>query len=182
MIFTENFSLEELCVSDTAVRLGIDNTPHASALVNLSTLAEGLERVRRVLGHPMRILSGYRCEELERALTAKDFAAWCHRHGKITDSESDTAAAWREYYARKAHPQGWAGDFICPAFGTPVEIVQVLRKSGIAFDQLIEEGSWVHVSFDPRMRGQVLAATFARDGTPSYSSAPIADPLPEQAA
>jgi len=167
MMLTEHFSLEELCVSDTAVRLGIDNTPHDPiVLANLQTTAEGLERVRRVLGHPMRSLSGFRCEELERILTAKDFAAWCKRH-----SERDTAAAWREYYARKAHPQGYADDFICPAFGTPVEIVKVLKGSGIAFDQLIEEGSWVHASFDPRMRGQVLTATFAKDGTPSYETA-----------
>jgi len=42
-----------------------------------------------------------------------------------------------------------------------------VKGSGIAFDQLIEEGSWVHASFDPRLRGQVLTATF-KDGTPSY--------------
>ena len=175
MMLTEHFSLEELCVSDTAVRLGIDNTLRDPiVLANLQTTAEGLEQVRRVLGYPMRSLSGYRCEELERVLTAKDFAAWCHRHGKIAGDHypaESTAAAWREYYARKAHPQGYATDFICPAFGPPVEIVQILRKSGIKFDQLIGEGSWVHASFDPRLRGQVLTATFAKDGTPNYETA-----------
>ena len=165
MMLTEHFSLEELCVSDTAVRLGIDNTPSNLIVANLRTTAEGLERVRRVLGHSMRVLSGFRCEELERVLTAKDFMAWGKRHGKLA-----SATTWPEYFERKAHPKGYAGDFICPAFGTPVEIVKVLKGSGIAFDQLIEEGSWVHASFDPRMRGQVLAATFAKDGTPSYET------------
>ena len=164
-MLTEHFSLEELCISDTAVRLGIDNTPRDPiVLANLQTTAEGLEQVRRVLGYPMRSLSGYRCEELERILTAKDFAAWCTRHNKHSE------AGWLEYFENKAHPRGYATDFICPAFGPPVEIVQILRKSGIKFDQLIEEGSWVHASFDPRLRGQVLAATFAKDGTPSYEA------------
>jgi hypothetical protein len=45
----------------------------------------------------------------------------------------------------------------------------VLKGSGIAFDQIILEGSWVHVSFDPRLRGQVLTATF-NAGTPTYTN------------
>jgi hypothetical protein len=32
-----------------------------------------------------------------------------------------------------------------------------LAKSGLTYDQLIHEhGTWVHISFDPRSRGQKL--------------------------
>ena len=33
---------------------------------------------------------------------------------------------------------------------------RAVAGSQLAFDQLIEEGTWVHISFDPRMRRQVL--------------------------
>ena len=160
---TEHFSLEELTASNTAVRLGIDNTPPPEIVPHLVVNAQGLERIRNVTWQPLIVHRGYSCEALERILTAKDFAAWCARHAK------DPAMAWPEYFARKAHPKGYATDFICPAFGPPPEIVRVIRGSGIKFDQLIEEGAWVHASFDPQLRGQVLTATFV-NGTPTYTA------------
>lgn len=160
---TPHFTLEELTHSDMAVRLGIDNTPPAIIVPNLTVLAEGMELVRNVLQHPIHPNSGYRCEEFERVLCAKDFKAWCARHGK------DPLTAWPEYFARKGHPNGYCLDFTCPQFGTPLEIVRVVKASGIKFDQLIEEGTWVHASFDPRLRGEVLTAKFDKDGAPSYS-------------
>jgi hypothetical protein len=167
MNLSDHFTYEELVASDTAVRLGIDNTPPPDIVPHLVVNAQGLEQIRKVTGHPLIVHSGYRCEALERVLSAKDFAAWCARHGK------DPAIAWPEYFARKGHPKGYCADSICPAFGTPAEVVQVIRGSGIKFDQLIIEGltasggGWVHSSFDPAMRGQVLTATFV-NGTPSY--------------
>lgn len=160
---TEHFSLEEMTASDTAVRLGIDNTPPPDIVPHLVINAQGLERIRNVTWLPLIVHSAYRCEALERVLTAKDFAAWCARHAK------DLEMAWPEYFARKSHPKGYSTDFICPAFGTPAEIVRVIRTCGIKFDQLIEEGNWVHVSFDPQLRGEVLTATFT-NGTPSYTA------------
>jgi endonuclease III-like uncharacterized protein len=32
----------------------------------------------------------------------------------------------------------------------------ILAKSNLKFDQLIYEKTWVHISFDPRMRGNIL--------------------------
>jgi hypothetical protein len=55
-----------------------------------------------------------------------------------------------------AHLNGRAVDFICPAFGTPLEIAKAISASEIAFDQLIYEETWVHISFDPKMRREVL--------------------------
>ena len=163
MNLTDHFTSEELTDSDTAVRLGIDNTPPAAIRPHLEVLARGLEEVRRVLGQPIIVKSGYRCEALEKVLCAKDYAAWCGRHGK------PQATAWPEYFARKSHPRGYAADFICPRFGTPVEIVRALKNAGISFDQVIEEGTWVHASFDPRMRRELLTARFDASGTPTYT-------------
>lgn len=36
--------------------------------------------------------------------------------------------------------------------------------------QCIMEGTWVHISFDPRMRGQFMNAKFDRNGKPTYSN------------
>lgn len=164
MNLTPHFSLEELIQSDTATRLGIDNSPGLQVSANLMILANGMEQVRAVLGQPINVSSGFRCEELEKVLCAKDFAAWCSRNGKMRTDP----AAWVEYFKRKAHPKGFACDFTCPKFGTPLEVVKALVKAGIKADQIIQEGTWVHISFDPKMRGQVLTATF-NGGTPSYT-------------
>lgn len=172
MRLSDHFTLEELRRSDTAVRMGIDNTPPAEVISNGIDAAMGMEKVRSVLGVLVVVHSWFRCEALERILCAKDFAAWCKLHGKAGPGAELAAVeiSWAEYFARKGHPKGWCIDFTAPQFGTPRQIVRVLKASGIKFDQLIEEGTWVHASFDPRMRGEVLVATF-KDGTPSYERA-----------
>jgi len=132
-----HFSLSEFTISQTASRLGVDNTPDETVIARLKQTAEGMEEVRDLLGgKPILISSGYRSLAVNRAL-----------------GSSDTSA----------HVKGYAVDFICPAFGSPLAICKALSKSkGFEFDQLIEEkGQWVHISFDPRMRGQVLTM---RDG------------------
>lgn len=140
-MLTEHFSTAELTWSSTAARLGIDNTPGLLVLENLLTLAKGLEEIRRLLGVPIHIDSGYRCIRLNAAV------------GGAKNS---------------AHTGGYAADFIAPAFGTPAKIVDTIVASDIQFDQLIQEGTWVHVSFDPRMRREVLLAHFGIAGT-TYS-------------
>ena len=141
---TVHFSLEELTFSDTAVRLGIDNNvTDSNVLNNLHDLAVGLEQIRSLLNAPLHINSGYRCLRLNGAVK-----------GSINS----------------AHMQGWAADFTCRRFGTPLEIVKEVVKAGIKFDQCIQEGTWVHVSFDPRMRNAVLTAHFDKYGNPTYTS------------
>ena len=160
---TPNFTLEELTHSDTALRLGIDNTPPPDIIPNLIVLATGLEAIRAVLGVPVNVTSGYRCEALERVLCEKDFPAWCRRHRRnpVTD--------WPEYFERKGHPKGYCGDWTARRYGTPRQCIERVVNSGkVRFDQLIEEGTWSHSSFDPRLRGQVLTATFNSQGEPSY--------------
>lgn len=134
MNLSPNFSLEELTFSSTALRMGIDNTAPSSIIPNLQVLAAGLEKVRSYLGgHPVDIDSGYRSVALNSAV------------GGVPDS---------------AHLQGWAADFLCWDYGSPAQIVSALQGSGISFDQVIQEGTWVHISFAPTMRQQILLAHF----------------------
>ncbi len=129
--------------SDVALRKGIDNTPDADTLDNLTLTAGGLERVRDVLiGAPILISSGYRAPKLNAAVGG-----------------SKTSA----------HVKGLAVDFTAPRFGTPREIVTRLSKFAdvVGFDQLILEGdgpgAWVHIGFPAwptEPRGEILTAKF----------------------
>ena len=59
------FTLKELSHSDTAVSLGIDNTIPAEYVRNVETLVDlVLDPIREHWGLPIRVISGYRCPEL----------------------------------------------------------------------------------------------------------------------
>lgn len=122
-----HFSLEELTA--TAHR-ELDNTPSAEVIAALADTARHMEAVRDLLGGlPLHVNSGYRSMAVNRAVGGA---------------------------ATSAHMFGHACDFICPQFGQPISICRAIVLAGVKFDQLIEEGTWVHLSFDPRMRGIVL--------------------------
>lgn len=138
---TPHFTYDELIASQTATRFGISNVPTNEIRQNMKVLAEGLEKVRALLGKPMTITSGFRSKELNR---------------KVGGSKSS------------AHMTGFAADFTCWAYGKPIEIVKAIRDAGIQVDQVIEEGTWVHISFAPSMRNQFLKVKFT-NGKASYT-------------
>jgi hypothetical protein len=136
MNLSPHFTLEELTHSQQAVRARIDNTPNTPQRACLELIANLLEDVRQLLGHPIQISSGFRCNKLNSLI------------GGAKNSQ---------------HVLGLAVDFICPGYGTPKEICQTLLASGLKFDQMICEGTWVHLSLEVRgqpMRNQVLTAVF----------------------
>lgn len=136
MKLSPNFHLAEFTTSQTATRLGINNTPSPTIQQNLIVLANGLELVRSLLKNPIFISSGYRCLELNR---------------KIGGSPTSD------------HVFGYAADFTCNKFGTPSEIVRAIMNSPIKYDQIIcENNQWCHISFSPKMRRQTLNATIKR--------------------
>ena len=143
MKLSENFTLDELTNSEIALRRDIDNTPTADVLQNLRMLADGLERVRSVLGHPMRISSGYRSPLLNAIVGGS-----------------------RNSY----HIRGLAADFTCTAFGTPRDVAMaiVTAADSIDYDSIIHEGRWVHIQFSDNPRRQVMTARFANGGV-SYT-------------
>ena len=140
---SEHFTLEEFTFSQTAVRHAINNSPTSEILTRLRFVAAGLELVRSLLGgNAIRVSSGYRCRQLNKLVGG-----------------SPTSA----------HEEGWAVDFTCPGFGSPKEVARAIAESGIEFDQLIYEGTWVHISFAPKKRREVLTAHFYGNGKVSYT-------------
>jgi hypothetical protein len=177
MKLSAHFSLSEFVASDTAVRMGIDNTPDSVVVAELFKLAEVMELVRAELnlvvpGTYITVTSGYRCEKLEHELTKKDYAAWCVRR-KV----KQTPETWDVYFDRKAHPKGHGCDFGAPKFGDPLAIVRLIANLPHIMeriDQIIVEGvtknsyGWVHIGISDEPRHQVMTAEF-KDGTPTYT-------------
>lgn len=133
---TEHFSWEEASFSSTASRLGIDNTIPEEVKNAVRRTAVNMEKVRTVLGKSIHIDSWYRCKELNDSLGSKETSQ---------------------------HRKGEAVDFVCPEFGTPLDIARAIINAGalIRFDQLILEHTWIHISFcsipGTIPRGQVLS-------------------------
>lgn len=140
-----NFTVAELCVSQAADRAGLSNKPVGTALDNLGRLALFLEQVRGLLfDAPILISSGYRSPAVNKLVGGS---------------------------YKSAHMDGRAADFIAPRYGLPRAICEAIRDSSLPFDQLIFEGTWVHVAI-PAVgqipRRQVLTARFRRGQAPQY--------------
>ena len=73
------FTIEELCKSETAQKLKIDNTPSDQIVYNLTLLVECLlDPLREAWGSPILVNSGYRCPVLNKAVGgAKTSAHLC---------------------------------------------------------------------------------------------------------
>jgi zinc D-Ala-D-Ala carboxypeptidase len=138
MQISPNFTLERLTRSEIAQRSNIDNTPPEEIVENLRRLARGLEQVQALLGRTIEISSAYRCPQLNAAV------------GGAPNSQ---------------HAQGLAADFVCPDFGTPLEIALAIGRSDIAYDQcILEYGDWIHISFSGAPRGRLLTIHDAKQG------------------
>lgn len=116
----------------TVTRQPLNNKPPRDVIPHLANTAREMEKIRDLLGTPILVSSGYRSKAVNHA---------------VGGSETSD------------HMEGWAVDFISPRYGTPLAICKAIVKAGIKFDQLIEEGTWVHISFGPRMRQQVKTKT-----------------------
>ena len=116
----KNFSAGEFLYSETACEKNIKNEiTDVRTLINLSRTADKMQEIRTRLGLPIKMHSGYRCLELNRAVGSKDTSQ---------------------------HILGEAADFSCPKFGDPLLIARYLKFKGVVVDQLLMEGGWVHVS------------------------------------
>ena len=117
---TKNFTLEELYASDTARAKGINNRPTTEAIGNLTRLTYCLlQPLRDKLGKPIIITSGYRSPALNKAI------------GGAPNSQ---------------HCKGEAADLYSPGM-TIKELYNFVKSSGLEYDQMIEEGTWLHLSY-----------------------------------
>ena len=76
MKLSKNFTLQELIKSNTALRLGIDNTPSKEGIIKLTLLAAFLQKIRDRIG-PLRITSGYRSPLLSEAIGSSSNSQHC---------------------------------------------------------------------------------------------------------
>jgi hypothetical protein len=136
---TDHFSLEEMIFSEAAARHNISNRPDPEIVARLAQTARHLERVQALLDAPIQVTSGYRSPAVNAIVGGAP---------------------------KSAHTLGWAADFKSP-YGEPFAVCQAIAASDITFDQLIHEfGAWTHLSFDPRMRGQLLTISHAAGTQP----------------
>lgn len=121
------FSIEELCDSETAKELGIDNTPTPQAVENMTRLINVvLDPLREAYGKPITTNSGYRSPALN----------------KVTKGASKTSQ----------HMTGEAADITVKSKVGNKWLFEYIRDN-LPYDQLIDEYdySWVHVSLDADM-------------------------------
>lgn len=134
MNLSDNFTLSEMIVSQTAARKGIPNDPPEDAVRALKLLCEKvLQPVRDHYGKPVVVTSGYRSPRLNTAIGGS---------------------------ASSQHCKGEAADFTIPGESN-LEVCRWL-EANLNYDQLIYEfgeGGWIHVSYSAhRMRNQELSA------------------------
>lgn len=116
----------------TVTLTGLPNHPDDEAMDRLRRTAFRMEEVRTLLGYPIHVHSGYRSAAVNKAV------------GGVPTSD---------------HCRGDAIDFTCPQFGSPLSVAEAIQASDIKYDQLIYEGTWVHISFGSRMRQEDLTKT-----------------------
>ena len=136
------FSIKELCHSDTAIALGIDNSPSPVIVQHLSELILSLlDPLREAWGTPIFVSSGYRSLRLNKAL----------KHASTTS----------------AHLIGYAADLV-PQNKKIEEfkkfVPRWLRENNVAFDQCLCETNgkgkqWLHLglfNLSMQQRKQIL--------------------------
>ena len=118
----KHFTIQELTRSATARQLGIDNSPPVSAVKALHALVDHvLDPLRQAWGGPIRVTSGYRSPELNKAV------------GGTANSQ---------------HQLGEAADI---TVGSPARnrcLLELIKRLNLPVDQCIDEKGcrWIHVS------------------------------------
>ena len=148
MKLTENFSLLELTKSQTAERIGINNTPSAEHQDNLKSLCVNvLQPIRDYFSKVVTISSGYRSPEL------------CTAIGSKTTSQ---------------HAKGQAADF--EIFGVSNKELADWIHYNINYDQLILEywkeedpnSGWVHCSYNEGNNRRQYLKAYKENGSTKY--------------
>lgn len=139
MQLTNNFSLEEMTKSETALRHNLDNTPSEAEIANLKLLCEKvLQPVRDHYGKGVKVNSGFRHPNVNAAVGGS----------KTSD-----------------HCRGQAADIEIP--GVPNHELALFIQDNLNYTQLILEfytigvpdSGWVHVSYNPAdLKKQELTA------------------------
>jgi hypothetical protein len=145
---SDHFSIKELTYSDTAIRLGIDNTPTDEVLKNLQLVTQHiLEEIRSYFDKPVKITSGYRSPALCQAIGSKPTSQ---------------------------HTLGQAVDF--EVIGIPNKVVSDWIVNNLDFDQCILEfwkpneynSGWVHCSYKTSGNRKMYLKAYTANGRTVY--------------
>ena len=147
MKLSNNLSLSEVLVSQTAKRLGLLNEPTKEHLENLYVTASKIfQPVRDYFKAPIYVSSGYRSKELNKAIGGSKTSQ--HMKGEALDLDADVYGVI-----------------------TNSDIFNYI-KDNLEFDQLIWEfgddnnPNWVHVSFsEGKNRMKVMKALKGKNKT-----------------
>jgi hypothetical protein len=140
-------SLKELLFSETATRLGIDNTPTDQILINLQTLI--YEVITPIINqfNDIKITSGFRSKELCKAI------------GSSITSQ---------------HCLGMAVD--CEVLGVPNKELADWVVNNLEYDQVILEfwekdkinSGWVHISYNKENNRKMYLRAYKANGRTVY--------------
>lgn len=123
------FTLGELCYSKTAEKNNINNIPNLEVIKNLNKLIDNvLSPLREKYKKPILINSGYRCEALNKLV------------GGVKNSQ---------------HLTGCAADIVPQDYNDLQRLFDIAKEQN-NFDQLIWEGTWIHISYSDEPRHKVL--------------------------
>lgn len=118
----------------TVTNKNLQNIPNEEQRRNIEIAKVGMNKVREAIGLPCNVNSWFRSQEVNKAAGGSPASG---------------------------HTLGFCIDFWVKGL-TNKQICDLIDKAGIKYDQLIDEfnGSsyWVHISFDPRMRGHRMIA------------------------
>ena len=136
MMLSPHFSLEEFTISQTAVRMDIDNVPDLRSIFNLRRLCINLlEPLRAIIDSPILITSGYRSFRLNEAVGGSKFSQHCY---------------------------GMAADIYVQNM-LAEELFKTIIINELPYDKLILEfKSWVHVSYS-KSRNRSIKLIAIRD-------------------
>ena len=136
---TTNFSLHELTKSETALRMGFDNTPGEAETEALRLLCEKvLQPVRDHFGKGVKVNSGFRSSESNAAVGGSKTSDHCL--GRAADIEIPGVA--------NADLAQWIMDNL--------DYTQLILEF---YTPGIPDSGWVHVSYDPaNLKKQELTA------------------------
>lgn len=118
---SKNFTLEELTYSRTAIENGLENVPNPQALTALKNLVTYLlQPLRDKYGSTIAVTSGYRNQAVNLLV------------GGVENSQ---------------HSKGEAAD--CYIAEGPVKLLEILKDSGLPFDQAIiyKRKKFLHLSY-----------------------------------
>ena len=169
-----HFSLLELTESATARQRDIANIPPPEAVENLKRLCKGtLEPLRKALGLPVIITSGYRCKELNNIVNRSSKTSQ-HMQGCAADFYVSSAGSMRQSRGSRVNGlrpvQGSTGfaQFKVQCGKAAVQDSKVLGRrellimgfrliilnEDIDYDQLILYPTFIHVSYVSRSKNR----------------------------